>query len=367
MQKRLVAVHQFDGNVRLLKMDLASGEREIVPRGEVDETQLTFGMFEAEKYEAERMSVALLATPEGPLLILNKLQFRPDVRNTRIEVNDGGQFPHFLVFDEGEPVFDLFYEHKFGIGLHPYLHERADVDFYYWLSKNINNPELYQAYTKEIAYMTFTTNPKLAPIYGFFEKYGTERLHGLDPSYFLALDEREKEEAWIFLSAGFALSAERISALYNLDENRAVVAFKKAIDAPTATSPYPAEKKSMEECRLLMLECINRVAPDERHVAAINEFAGSEFEDVRAQFARSVPIHRVTRSAVDALKRMIFTETETIALTMATTKFMVIHGMDFSARDPLYKSIYRSLCSDDPKEKLSGMKQLEEAHRPDYA
>ena len=214
--------------------------------------------------------------------------------------------------------------------------------------------------------MTFTINPKLAPIYGFFEKYATERLRGLDPSYFRSLNESEKEEVWNFLSDRFARSAERINALYNLDPNRAVEAFKRAIAVPVETSPYAGERKALEECRLLMLGYINSVEPDEKNIAAMNEFAGSEFKDVRAQFARSVPTHQVTRSAVDALKGMIFTETETIPLTMEITKFMLIHGMDFSAKDPLYKSIYMSLCSDDPKEKLLGMKRLEESYRPDY-
>lgn len=214
--------------------------------------------------------------------------------------------------------------------------------------------------------MTSTLNPKLAPIYGFFEKYGTERLDGLDPSYFLTLNQSEKEEAWSFLADGFASSAERINALYNLDPKRAVEDFRRAIDVPAETSPYAGERKALEECRLLMLGYINSVEPDQKNIAAINEFAGSEFEDVRTQFARSVPIHQVTRSSVDALKGMIFTETETTPLTMAITKFMVIHGMDFSARDPLYKSIYMSLRSDDPEEKLSGMKRLEEKQSPDY-
>jgi hypothetical protein len=214
--------------------------------------------------------------------------------------------------------------------------------------------------------MTFTINPKLAPIYGFFEKYGTERLNGLDPSYFLALNASEKEEAWNFLSDRFALSPERINALYNLDEKKAVAVFKKEIDIAIATSPDPAKRKGIEECRLLMLLYINSVDADEKYVVAMSEFADSEFAAVRARFAQSVPIHQVTQSAVNALKGMIFTETERIPLASAIAKFMVIHGMDFDAKDPLYKSIYMSLRSDDPKEKLSAMKRLEEMQPPDY-
>lgn len=153
MQKRFLAVHQFGGNVRLLKIDLTTGERRLVPHDEIDERDVTFGMFEVENLEPDLESVALLATPEGPLLILKDLQFRPDIQRTKIEVKDEGQLSHFLILNGGEPVFGLFYPEKFGVGLHPYLNEREDVDFYYWLSKNINNPKLYQTYTRAIKYV----------------------------------------------------------------------------------------------------------------------------------------------------------------------------------------------------------------------
>jgi hypothetical protein len=216
--------------------------------------------------------------------------------------------------------------------------------------------------------MAFTSNPKLAPIYEFVEKNGTERLKGLDPSYFAGLNESEKDEVWNFLSGGgFAWSTEKISGLYYLDPQRAVAAFKKEIEVPMATAPYRNVRESIEKGRLLMLECINNVEPDAKYVAAINEFAGSEFEDVRTNFARSVPVDGVTKGAVDALKGMIFTETEALPLSVAIEKFMTIHGVGFSLKDPLYKSIYRSLRSDNPKEKLAAIKRLEDRQSPDYA
>jgi hypothetical protein len=68
-------------------------------------------------------------------------------------------------------------------------------------------------------------------------------------------------------------------------------------------------------------------------------FAESEFEEVRGEFANAVPITAVTRSAVEALKRMIGGEGVGATLTSAITKLMVIHGTDFDRRDPMYKSI----------------------------
>lgn len=215
--------------------------------------------------------------------------------------------------------------------------------------------------------MSYTNNSKLVQIYGFFEKNGTERLQGLDPTYFSSLNENEKEEAWDFLSDRFATSTDTINGLYYLDEIRAIAAFKKQIEVPIAHSQCADQRQFREECRLLMLQYINDAEPGEKYIGAMNEFAHSDFKRVRTQFAQSVRIHKVTQDTVDALKAMILTETEEVPLAAAIQKFMVIHGMDFDRKNPVYISIYRSLSSDNSKEKLAAMKRLEDMQRPDYA
>jgi hypothetical protein len=214
--------------------------------------------------------------------------------------------------------------------------------------------------------MAAKSGSKMAEFYGFFEKFGTERLNGLGESYFVDLSDSEKEEAWKFLQDGFESSAERITGLYNLDKARAVPLFKEAIELPLGSSPYPAEQKAIESNRLLMLRYINSVEPDKKYITAMCEFSKSQFEDVRTEFAQSMPVHQITHEAVDALKGMIFTETETVPLTSAITKLMVIHGMEFDRKSSVYKSLYMSLRSDDPKEKAAAMSRLERNQSPDY-
>ena len=215
--------------------------------------------------------------------------------------------------------------------------------------------------------MTSHATGNLAPFYQFFETYGSERLNGLNDSHFQGLSAAEREEAWNFLKDRFEVSDERISGLYRLDPDRAVALFKEALKQPVEPSPYAASRESREMCRLLLLRFVNSVEPDKQYVDAMTQFASSEFEDVRAQFAASVPIYQVTQQAVDALKGMIFTETERIPLASAITQYMVIHGMDFVMDDPLYNSIYMALRSDDPQKKMAAMKRLEDHHLPDYA
>jgi hypothetical protein len=152
MEKRLVAVRQFDGSVELLKIDIMSGEREIIPFSAVEKNRVAFGFFEIEKNEAELDTVALVATPDGPLFFLKDLKYFPEIKKTKIKINQDGDFFHFQILHEGHHVFGLFYEEKFGIGLHPFIHTREDFDFYYWLRTIIDNPEFYQKYTREIRY-----------------------------------------------------------------------------------------------------------------------------------------------------------------------------------------------------------------------
>ncbi|MDK6079996.1 hypothetical protein [Massilia varians] len=212
------------------------------------------------------------------------------------------------------------------------------------------------------------SNPhsNLSRFYRFFETYGTERLNGLDESHFYGLSANEKEEAWDFLKNSRALSTERIRGLYLLDKARAVELFKQLVAAPLKESEFPAERQAAENSRLAMLSYIYSVDPEETCVSAMCEFANSEFSRVRAAFAQTLPIDRTTPEAVDALKRMIFTEIERIPLTSAITKLMVIHGLDYDINNPLYDSIYLSLRSDNPKEKAGAMSRLEKIQCPNY-
>lgn len=215
--------------------------------------------------------------------------------------------------------------------------------------------------------MTYNATGSLGPFYQFFDTYGSERLNGLNDAHFAGLNAAEKEEAWNYLKQGFETSDERISGLYKLDPSRAVALFKEALKQPMETSKYAASREAIESSRLFLLKFVYSVEQDKQYVVAMTQFAGSQFENVRALFANAAPIHNVTPELVAALKGMIFTETERIPLSAAITKLMVIHGMDFDAENPVYKSIYMSLRSDDPKAKMAGMKRLEEHQAPDYA
>jgi hypothetical protein len=206
----------------------------------------------------------------------------------------------------------------------------------------------------------------LTELAAFFQVYGTERLDGLDESYFVGLNTQEKEEAWKFLKAGFWSSSERIKGLYILDPCRAVDLFKETLAQPMADSPYLSARKEIESSYLMMLEYVCETEPDKDHIESMALFAKSQVEDVRVQFAQNVPAQNTTPNVTDALKTMIFTETESTPRSSAIRKLMAIHGIDFKLDDPLYKSTFLSLWMGSSSEKLAAIKKLEAMGKADY-
>lgn len=193
----------------------------------------------------------------------------------------------------------------------------------------------------------------LSRFFSFFEKYGTERLNGLDSSYFDGLSDNERAEAWSYLKKYFYKSEECIHGLNLMDPEKAVELFESALAKPIENSPYPAARQAIENCRLLMLRYVLAQNPKESVVNALVEFSTSEFPGARSSVAQSLPIDKTTAKAVSALKSMIFTETERVPLFSSITKLMAIYGLDYDLEDKTYKSIYLGLRSDDVEEKNS--------------
>jgi hypothetical protein len=153
MTGNTIAISQFDGTVKLMKIELSTGAREIVPAKDIGEEKITFGMFEVEESNHRSESIALVATPQGPLLIFNDTLYRPNAAQTKVDIADDKEISHFRILHQGTPIFGLFYKEKFGIGLHPYNRDREDIDFYFWLKNKINEPKFYKAYTREIVFL----------------------------------------------------------------------------------------------------------------------------------------------------------------------------------------------------------------------
>jgi len=206
----------------------------------------------------------------------------------------------------------------------------------------------------------------LARLHAFFESTGSERMQGLDETYFIGMNESEKRKVWDFLKDRFDRSSDRIVGLYLLGPLQAVELFKKAVASPIPETPYAATRRDLEGNRILMLRKIVEIEPLPEYLEAINEFSYSQFTGVRAAFARAVPKDKVTPNAIRGLKSMIFTDTEMLPLGTAIRKLMLLHGVHYDPDDPVYRSTLRSLMSQDVEEKRIGMQRLQAIRAPDY-
>ncbi|MEW6761869.1 MAG: hypothetical protein AB1437_13695 [Pseudomonadota bacterium] len=211
--------------------------------------------------------------------------------------------------------------------------------------------------------MAVTDDSKLSRLYKFFNTYGPERMNGLDASYFAGMSPAEQAEAWDFLMTGFPDSVDNITGLYLLNKMRAIEQFKLALDQPMPESEFAAEQRETEIDRLLMLRYVTNNDPDPRYIAMLANFAGSKFESVRTQFAQSLSNRNATPDNINALKGMIFTETERLPLASAILALMELHGVSSDPDDPEHRATYMSLRSGAPDDKLAAMNRLE-AMRP---
>jgi hypothetical protein len=180
------------------------------------------------------------------------------------------------------------------------------------------------------------------------------------------MSESEKTEAWNFLKDGFAVSEERIGGLYLMNPAKAVKLFKEALSQPIEESEYPAARQALDGCRVLMLRCIVQQQPEADNINALAKFSNSEFPRIRASVAQYLPTRHTTLEAISAIKATVMTETELLPLTSSITKLMAIYGLDYDLHNPIYKSIYLGLASDDVNLKKRAITRLESQGRPDF-
>lgn len=214
--------------------------------------------------------------------------------------------------------------------------------------------------------MSVNSSAGLEKFYQFFRKVGSERLHGLDESYFCNLTATEREEAWTFLAKHSRLTDEIMSGLFLLDKRRSIDLFKTVLLSPLEHSSYVAERRGIERARLTLLYYINKTQPEVEYLNQMIRFSKNEFEEIRMLFAMALPEEKTTPEILHALKSMIFTENDTFVLGSAIMKFMAIHGMDFDISNDNYKSIYNSIRIGGESERISAIGAVERVRKLDF-
>lgn len=180
----------------------------------------------------------------------------------------------------------------------------------------------------------------------FFQLTGTQRLDGLDASYFEAMTADERRQAYDLLWSKVEKGGtdESVNGLFLVDETRAVVEVTPLLDAG----------RLRPQAEVLAAWNIHRLTKDVAMVAHFARRLLDQSAKVRGSAAYYAPEAAPTHSLIKGLQGMVLTETEGLPLIHALNKLLQCHGITETSVDKKsYLDIYRGLRSDDAQTKIA--------------
>lgn len=180
----------------------------------------------------------------------------------------------------------------------------------------------------------------------FFQLAGTQRLDGLDASYFESMTPDERRQAYDLLWSKVERGGtdESVNGLFLADEARAVVDVTPLLD----------EGHLRPQAEVLAAWNIYRLTKDVAMVAHFARRLSDPSAEVRGSAAYYAPAAAPTHSLVNGLQGMVLTETERLPLIHALNKLLECHGITETSIDKKsYLNLYRGLRSDDTQTKIA--------------
>jgi len=173
----------------------------------------------------------------------------------------------------------------------------------------------------------------------FFELRGTERLDGLDASYFepMTLDERRRAYDLLWAKVEKGGTDESVNGLFLADEERAVA----------DVTPLLEGGRLRPQAEVLAAWNIYRLTKDAAMVAYFARRLSDPSAEVRGNAAYYAPAAAPTQSLIKGLQGMVLTETERLPLIHALNKLLECHGVTETSIDKTtYIKLYRGLRAD---------------------
>lgn len=174
----------------------------------------------------------------------------------------------------------------------------------------------------------------------FFELRGTERLDGLDASYFepMTSDERERAYDLLWTKVERGGTEESVNGLFLANERRAV----------SEVTPLLEGGKLRPQAGIIAARNIYLVTKDVGMVAYFVKYMKDDNAEVRGNAAYYAPASASTQSLIVGLQGMVLTETERLPLIHAINKLLECHGVsEASVGKKVHDNLYRGLRADD--------------------
>jgi hypothetical protein len=190
----------------------------------------------------------------------------------------------------------------------------------------------------------------------FFSMHNKERLDGLSESYFIAMNEQERDMAFRFLLERVADGGteESVNGLFMADFERAIEPVRKLLEAG----------KLNADAQLAAAWNLSKIWDDDCLSQVFARFMSDPDYRLRAKAIYYVPDDMLHGNLELCLRGVIRTEVEQLPRVHAVNKILKIYNISKqSIGERNYREIYQGLHSDEPQEVERALNRLEAVRR----
>jgi hypothetical protein len=194
----------------------------------------------------------------------------------------------------------------------------------------------------------------------FFSMHNKERLDGLSESYFepMTKDERARAFDYLYKLVEAGGTEESVHGLFRADRERAI----------EPVGGLLAKGVLRDDAAIAAATNLYKSAGDASLLATfIKNFANPK-DELRGKAAYYAPADAPTPELLSALKGMVITETDRLAMIHATNKLLECYGVTRETVDKEeFSRLYKGLRSDDLRVKESTFKVLDTSYAVNVA
>jgi len=213
----------------------------------------------------------------------------------------------------------------------------------------------------------FNISPAYQHFLDFFTLTQLERLQGLDSSYFSAMTDEERVQAFNYLKSdkNFPYYLENLRGLYLCDSEKAIKLFKDELKKEPKKYQTQHGNDMVIHGRVFMSGYVCNFNPTKENINDLVSLdVRSSNEEVRSLKYQLIPSSPTTIEALNYLKETTIGEKSTLPAATSTSTLMAMYGLKFNMNDENYLKIYRGLRSSEKKENLIALKKLESCKEP---
>lgn len=144
----IVYIDNYDKYALVLKLDLTSGQCEMISREAAKELGLKDGFGAA--VEEGGATFGVYASSEGPVLFnnQNRMLAKFGITSASVERDVSSGINRFSVHNDGKYIFGTHYKERIGLGTNPYDREHEDIDLFQMIASGLKREQFFKNYAR---------------------------------------------------------------------------------------------------------------------------------------------------------------------------------------------------------------------------